>query len=228
MICGVWTGEPTLFHISYLELLVPHLEEIPEYAVWPACPCSDGQYEGGLLPEQGSRDTVQESEPVGSRSDSLVHWSAELSHSSPTHGGGQCGGRLPLFTPQSRSFTQDRSVYGVIFGSVDIPPTFQYVGCTYSRPVRDALDYSRFPIALALAGGSPGSRVVEGTAVDVPRTGPPLPSTSQDCARGGAGDCHHPMVATPRLVPQSSPAGADRPADVVAKAQRSPHRHRGG
>ncbi len=80
----------TPYELSGVDGSLPRLEEIPEYAVWPACPCSDGQHDGDVLPEQGRRDTVQESEPVGSRSNTLVRGASDFSRGSPPRGGGQC------------------------------------------------------------------------------------------------------------------------------------------
>ncbi len=44
------------YQLSGVDGSLPRLEEIPEYAVWPACPSSDGQHDGDILPEQRRRD----------------------------------------------------------------------------------------------------------------------------------------------------------------------------
>ncbi len=95
---------------------LPRLEEILEYAVWPACLSSDRQHNSDVLPEQGRRDQVQESEPIGSRSDTPVHRSADFFHGSPSCRGRQCRGRSPLM-PQSGESMQDRSFYRVVSDS---------------------------------------------------------------------------------------------------------------
>ena len=73
------------------------------------------------LNKGGGRDKAQESEPVGSPSDTLVHWSADCS---PPHSGGQCGGGSQ-FTPQS---AQDRSFDRVVFRSDDSSPSLPICG----------------------------------------------------------------------------------------------------
>ncbi len=78
----------TPYQLSGVDGSLPRLEEIPEYAVWPACPCSDGQHDGDVLPEQGRRDTVPELEPVGSRSHTLVRGTSDFSRGSPPRGWG--------------------------------------------------------------------------------------------------------------------------------------------